>query len=124
MGKLEILQKLYGVFRRFKARNVVTWTLILSILTECEWPEDALILFYNMQHGDVVPDETTFSVMLNASAVLFSVKLGNTFHALVEKNGFKGHKNVEDGLMIMYLRTGDIKAAAKHVFRYDDDLSS
>lgn len=64
-----------------------------------------------MQIDGVVPNESTFFVILNASAELFSVRLGNVLHTLAEKTGFKGHKNVEDALIIMYLRTGHFKAA-------------
>ncbi|CAH1414673.1 unnamed protein product [Lactuca virosa] len=74
-----------------------------------------------MQHDNVVPDESTFCVILDASAQLFSMSLGNLFHAFAEKTGFKGHKKVQDALISMYLRTGDIKAAEKMFFSMTTD---
>ncbi|XP_052625680.1 pentatricopeptide repeat-containing protein At5g39680-like [Lactuca sativa] len=93
--------------------NVVIWTAMLAAYLEHGSFEESFKLFAVMRHKDVVPNESTFSVVLTVSAELFSRRCGSMLHALTEKTGLKVHKNVEDALINMYSRTGDIKAAEK-----------
>ncbi|XP_042756037.1 pentatricopeptide repeat-containing protein At5g39680 [Lactuca sativa] len=110
-----------NVLRAYKARDVVSWTTMMHGSIPRSDYEASIKLFSKMQHDNVVPDESTFCVILDASAQLFSMSLGNLFHSFAEKTGFKGDKKVQDALISMYLRTGDIKAAEKVFFSMTTD---
>ncbi|GKA38902.1 pentatricopeptide repeat-containing protein [Tanacetum coccineum] len=107
-------------FVPYLVRIAVTYNLILGwalwrmvILGE-GWgvgEENVVKLFLDMQREDVVPNESTFSVLLNASAGLSSLGYGYSLHAFAEKTGFRGHKNVGNALINMYSKTGEIEAA-------------
>ncbi|CAI9274411.1 unnamed protein product [Lactuca saligna] len=112
-GKCKEIVSARKVFDRFESRNVVIWTTMLASYLEHGSFEESLKLFSEMRHKDVVPNESTFFVLLTVSSKLFSRRCGKLLHALSVKTGFNGHKNVENTLIDMYSRTGDIKAAEK-----------
>lgn len=114
-GKCKDITSARKVFDRFQDRNVVSWTAILSAYSQHGSFEESLKLFLNMQHDDINPNGNTFSVLLNACAGLSFLGYGYSLHALVEKMGFKSHKDVGNALINMYSKIGDIEAA-KNIF--------
>ncbi|KAI3747572.1 hypothetical protein L6452_10071 [Arctium lappa] len=112
-GKCKQISCARKVFDRLETRNVVAWTAMLAAYSLHGSFEESLKVFLDMQREDIVPNESTFSVLLNASAGLSSLGYGYSLHALAEKRGFKGHTNVGNGLINMYSKTGDIEAAKK-----------
>lgn len=104
----------FSVLNAFEAvRNVVSYTTMMAAVSEQGHFEHLFIFCSKMQHDNINPNESVFSILLNASAELFSMTHGNLLHALAQKTGFKGHKKVEDALIDMYVRAGDVKAAEK-----------
>ncbi|GJR30976.1 pentatricopeptide repeat-containing protein [Tanacetum coccineum] len=110
-GKCREVSSARKVFDRCRDRNVVSWTAMLAAYSQHGLFEESLKLFLDMQREDVVPNESTFSVLLNASAGLSSLGYGYSLHAFAEKTGFRGHKNVGNALINMYSKTGEIEAA-------------
>ncbi|KAJ0667304.1 putative tetratricopeptide-like helical domain superfamily, DYW domain-containing protein [Helianthus annuus] len=112
-GKCKDVLSARKVFDMSRDRNVVSWTAMLSAYSQHGFFEETLKLFCSMQSNGIAPNESTFSVILNASAGLSSLGYGYSLHALAEKKGFTGHKNVGNSLINMYSKTGDIEAANK-----------
>ncbi|KAK1438897.1 hypothetical protein QVD17_04709 [Tagetes erecta] len=112
-GKCKDISSARKVFDRSQDGNVVSWTAMLSAYSQHGFFEESLKLFSDMQCEEVTPNESTFSVLLNASAGLSSIGYGYSLHALAEKQGFKCHTNVGNSLINMYSKTGDIDAAKK-----------
>ncbi|KAF7820519.1 pentatricopeptide repeat-containing protein [Senna tora] len=98
-------------FDSLQNRNVVAWTAVMTAYLQNGYFEETLNLFRIMELEDTVPNECTFSVLLNACAGLASLSLGNTLHARVAKAGFKNHMTVRNALINMYSKTGSIDSA-------------
>lgn len=113
------------VFDGLHTRNVVSWTTIMAAYLQNDYFEEALKLFLHMELEDIVPNDYTFAVMLNAGASLSALGYGNSLHAYAEKSGFKGHVIVRNALINMYSKSGCIELANK-VFTdmiYRDSIS-
>jgi pentatricopeptide repeat protein len=101
------------VFDGLQNRNVVSWTALMAAYFQNGYFEEALHLLSKMELEDIMPNEYTFAVLLNSSAGLSALRLGDLLHACAEKSGFKDHTIVGNALVIMYSKTGNIKAANK-----------
>ncbi|CAI9276970.1 unnamed protein product [Lactuca saligna] len=112
-GKCKEISSARKVFNMCKTRNVVSWTSILDAYSQHGLFEESLKLFLTMQNDDIAPNESTFSVLLNASGGLASIGYGHSLHGLIKKTGFISHTNVTNALIHMYSRIGDIKSSEK-----------
>nr|XP_043617326.1 pentatricopeptide repeat-containing protein At5g39680-like [Erigeron canadensis]XP_043617327.1 pentatricopeptide repeat-containing protein At5g39680-like [Erigeron canadensis] len=112
-GKCRDVLSAGKVFHMSQDRNVVSWTAMLAAYSQHGCFEEVLKLFIDMQCEGFAPNDSTFCVLLKASGGLSTIGYGYSLHALVEKTGFKGHKNVGNALIDMYSRSGDIDAARK-----------
>nr|GEY03637.1 pentatricopeptide repeat-containing protein At5g39680 [Tanacetum cinerariifolium] len=65
-GKCREVLSARKVFDRCRDQNVVPWTAMLAAYSQHGLFEESLKLFLDMQREDVVPNESTFSVVLNA----------------------------------------------------------
>jgi pentatricopeptide repeat protein len=112
-GKCGNILNARKVFDSLQNRNVVTWTALMAAYFQNGYFEEALHLLSTMEVEDIMPNEYTFAVLLNSSAGLSALRLGDQLHARVEKSGFKDHTIVGNALVIMYSKAGNIKAANK-----------
>ncbi|GMY13683.1 pentatricopeptide repeat-containing protein At5g39680 [Fagus crenata] len=112
-GKCGKILNARKVFDCLQNRNVVSWTSIMAAYFQNGYFEEALNLFSKMEIEDTMPNEYTFAVLLNSSAGLSALRLGDLLHARAEKSGFKDHVIVGNALVIMYSKTGNIKEANK-----------
>ncbi|KAK6153002.1 hypothetical protein DH2020_012641 [Rehmannia glutinosa] len=107
-GEISCMRK---VFDRLQTKNEVTWTAILTAYLHNECFEEALKLFLEMDLDSVVPNEYTFSTLLNSCAGMTAVGYGNSLHARIEKIGMKDHTIVGNALIHMCSRCGLIEDA-------------
>lgn len=107
-GKISYARK---VFDSLHTRNVGSWTTIMAAYLQNDCFEETLSLFFDMQLEDVVPNDYTFAVVLNASASLSALGYGTSLHAYTEKSGFKGHVIVGNALINMYSKAGFVGRA-------------
>ncbi|KAI3503316.1 hypothetical protein L1887_31756 [Cichorium endivia] len=75
-GKCKEISNARKVFNMFKDQNVVTWTAILNAYSHHGSFEESLKLFLDMQNDEIAPNESTFSVLLNACGELSSIGYG------------------------------------------------
>ncbi|KAF5457147.1 hypothetical protein F2P56_021276 [Juglans regia] len=112
-GKCGNILNARKVFDCLQDRNVVSWTALMAAYFQNGCFEEALNLFSVMEVEDFMPNEYTFAVLLNSSASLSALRLGDLLHARIKKSGFKGHTIVGNALIIMYSKSGNIKGANK-----------
>ncbi|KAL0395637.1 UNVERIFIED_CONTAM: Pentatricopeptide repeat-containing protein [Sesamum calycinum] len=115
-GKCGELSSMRRVFDGLPTKNEVTWTAVLTAYLHNECFEEALKLFLEMDLQNVVPNEYTFSVVLNSCAGISALGYGNSLHARAEKMGMKDHTVVGNALIHMTTRCGLIDDA-NTVFR-------
>ncbi|KAF2316878.1 hypothetical protein GH714_042219 [Hevea brasiliensis] len=99
------------VFDEMLERNVVTWTAIISGLSQNELFEDSLRLFLKMRHGMVEPNFLTYLSSLMACSGLQALGEGRQIHGLVWKLGIQSDLCIESALMDMYSKCGSLEDA-------------
>ncbi|KAM0936403.1 putative tetratricopeptide-like helical domain superfamily [Dioscorea sansibarensis] len=95
------------------ARDVTSWTAIISGLAKLEHGSEALRFLNKMLHEGVEPNPFTYSSALKACAKIEDVKRGRWIHASVNKSRDLSNVFVGSSLIHMYMKCGSIKDAFK-----------
>eukprot|EP01018_Ginkgo_biloba_P016130 Gb_14867 [translate_table: standard] len=103
------------VFDKMPKRDVVSWTAMITGYVQNEHEEEALILFYRMLLNGIPPDPFTFAIVLKACASLASLEYGKQAHSYLIKAEFKLDVSVENSLIDMYSKCGNM-VDARQVF--------
>ncbi|GAB2229811.1 hypothetical protein Drorol1_Dr00014067 [Drosera rotundifolia] len=91
--------------------NVVSWTAVLSGYTHAGNPGMGLRMYREMMEEMVVPNEFTFSAMVNACSVLADLKSGRLVHGHVEAYGYRTNLVVCCSLIDMYGKCNGLEDA-------------
>ncbi|CAN6444427.1 unnamed protein product [Victoria cruziana] len=122
-GSMEDSRK---VFDRMTKHNVMSWTALISGYVQSAGDDVAAIkLFWRMKHGDVQPNEYTFSSALKACANSSALETGEQIYALVVKAGLAALDAVSNAFVSMYARSGKMDEAQKAFnFMFEKNLIS
>ena len=132
-GKCGRISEAEYVFRcNIPIRNVVSWTLLLSIYMEQDEENKVLHAYRQMQEEGVQPNEWTFSIVFQACCMLldkeeafvvanqrikvFSLKIVQALHHDVRRNGLHSNVFVGSRLVSTYGKCGSI-VEAENVFQ-------
>ncbi|XP_027338350.1 pentatricopeptide repeat-containing protein At5g56310-like [Abrus precatorius] len=96
-----------------KDRNVVSWTVLVSGYTQTHNPNEAIMLFREMQLQNVQPDEIAILAVLSACADLGALQLGEWIHNYIEKHKMRQIVSLYNSLIDMYAKSGNISKALK-----------
>lgn len=107
------------LFDKIKERNVVSWTTIISGLTQLDQHLEAIKLFKAMNSTETTPNSFTFSSVLKACGILASLDQGRCIHASIEKSGIMD-EYVKSSVLDMYSKCGAL-ADSRRLF---DGLAS
>ncbi|CAN6201462.1 unnamed protein product [Urochloa humidicola] len=96
-------------------RQLGLWNAMVCGYAQAGMDEDALRLFARMVEADagVVPSETTMAGVLPACARSEAFAGREAVHGYVVKRGMDGNRFVQNALMDMYARLGDMDAARR-----------
>eukprot|EP01018_Ginkgo_biloba_P019490 Gb_31546 [translate_table: standard] len=103
------------VFEKLNNRNVFAWNVMIRGYVTNGICEEALTLYYQMQHAGIQPDNFTFPFVVKACAGVISLKTGKEIHDHIIRNGFGLDVFVGTALIDMYGKCGCIETAS-HVF--------
>uniref|UniRef100_A0A1D1YW91 Pentatricopeptide repeat-containing protein At4g20770 n=1 Tax=Anthurium amnicola TaxID=1678845 RepID=A0A1D1YW91_9ARAE len=98
----------YNLLGEMPERNVVSWNTVISALVKDGAEAKALDLYYVMLREGFMPTHFTFASVLSACGVLGNLEHGRRCHGLVVKVGLDGNAFVENALVGMYNKCGDI----------------
>ncbi|XP_042039708.1 pentatricopeptide repeat-containing protein At2g22410, mitochondrial-like [Salvia splendens] len=107
------------VFDEMPQKNVFSWTAMIVGHVRSKNALEALELFMKMRHEDVGEhccNPTTFTVvaLLSACADIGALNLGSSVHGYISKrHGFASDVTVNNGLMDMYGKSGNLDSAMK-----------
>ncbi|CAL9750792.1 unnamed protein product, partial [Musa acuminata subsp. burmannicoides] len=108
-GQLGLARRL---FDEMTARNVVSWTTIISVYHHAGFPHDALDLYRSMlMDGGVRPNVFTFTIALNCCASVEDLDLGVRIHEDIVKDGCDGDEFIIVALIDMYAKCGRVNDA-------------
>lgn len=105
----------HRVFEDMPNRDVVSWNSLISGYAQQGLKKKAFHLFDEMQQLGFVPNKITYISMLTACASPVALQDGKQLHSQITKAGYHRDPRVENSLLSMYGRCGDL-AEARHVF--------
>lgn len=92
------------VFDLMPDRNSVSWTLMITRISQFDNPRNAIELFLDMILTGLVPDKFTYSSVLSACAELEWSLFGIQLHSLAIKSGMSSDVCVGCSLVDMYAK--------------------
>lgn len=107
-GSVENMQL---VFDWMLERDGITWNSVLSGYTQNGQASEALTLFDEMLESGCKPNSVTALILASACAYLGSRHLGKKLHDTVVARNIKIDTNLQNALMDMYAKCGDLDAA-------------
>ncbi|MCO5598433.1 hypothetical protein L7F22_052528 [Adiantum nelumboides] len=113
------LEESRRVFDHLKLRNVVSCNTLMSGYAQQGENRLAWELFEKMQRDGIQPDHFTFSCILKTCGSSKAVNQGVHVHKLISEQGFSSDVVVQNALMDMYFKCGNV-AKAQEVF---DEMS-
>ncbi|KAM0936424.1 putative tetratricopeptide-like helical domain superfamily [Dioscorea sansibarensis] len=99
------------VFDGMSLRTVVSWNTILSACVDNSLPEESIHFFAEMTSSGFEPDQTTFVVLLSASAETGSLRYGRWVHSHIVCKGLEINHQLGTALVNMYAKCGAIACA-------------
>ncbi|KAF8393423.1 hypothetical protein HHK36_021667 [Tetracentron sinense] len=109
-GSLDIARH---IFDQMEKRDLVVWNTMITGYAQNDYGEEAVGLFYQLQSEGILPNETTFSCILKASAMMSDSSVGRCFHAKTFKCGSLSDVFVGTALVDMYSKYYDMEDAER-----------
>ncbi|XP_010248466.1 PREDICTED: pentatricopeptide repeat-containing protein At3g12770-like [Nelumbo nucifera] len=101
-----------SLFDNMAEKSLVSWTAMLSGYSRNGYAHEALLLFCEMlKAADVKPDAIVATSVLQACAQLGYLRCGEIIHGYIIRVGPQPQLLAETGLIDMYAKCGNIKAA-------------
>ncbi|KAL2468680.1 Pentatricopeptide repeat-containing protein [Forsythia ovata] len=113
LGKKGRVSEAFQLFNGMEEKDLVSWTALISCYEQNGMYEEALDLLVDMYHNGVKVDEVVAVSVLSACANLLNVRMGESIHGLFIRIGLESYVNLQNALIYMYLRCGDVLAAQK-----------
>ncbi|KAE9452434.1 hypothetical protein C3L33_15665, partial [Rhododendron williamsianum] len=93
-------------------RDLASWNSLLAAYNSRSGDgTEALVLFKEMMCEGIGADSITFVIIISAIAAVTKVEYGSSIHGSVIKNGFDCYVNLENAMLGMYVKYGDMNAA-------------
>lgn len=103
------------IFDQIVEKDLVCWSAMISGYAESDQPQEALNLFNEMQLRNIVPDQITMLSAISACANVGALAQARWIHTYADKNGFGRSLSVNNALIDMYAKCGNL-IRAKEVF--------
>ncbi|PQQ00268.1 putative pentatricopeptide repeat-containing protein [Prunus yedoensis var. nudiflora] len=115
-GELRCLDNARKVFYAMPMRDVVSWSSIISCLVENGEASEGLELFRWMVSEGVESDSVTMLGVAEACGELALLRVARSVHGHVVRRGIKSDGALENSLISMYSKCGDLQSVER-IFR-------
>lgn len=102
------IQYAHKVFDNFSDPDIFLWNAIIRGYSKRGLYRNALDMYAKMQQAGVFPDCFTFPYVLKAASDLPSIQMGRCIHSQILRHGFESDVFVQNGLMALYTKCGEI----------------
>ncbi|MCO5570175.1 hypothetical protein L7F22_023893 [Adiantum nelumboides] len=110
-GECGVLEMARQIFNDIPKNNVVSWSTMITKCVKNNCFEEALYLFSQMVVEGVVPNETTYTSVLDASASEATLKQGKQIHVMILSVSLDSSCFVASALIDMYGKCGNLDCA-------------
>ncbi|KAK7390131.1 hypothetical protein VNO78_25430 [Psophocarpus tetragonolobus] len=105
------LEAAYDVFNKSCVRDLVTWNAMITGCVRRGLANEAKKLYWEMEAEKVKPNEITMLGIISSCSQLQDLNLGREFHRYVEELGLELTIPLNNALIDMYVKCGDLLAA-------------
>ncbi|XP_010246108.1 PREDICTED: pentatricopeptide repeat-containing protein At3g12770 [Nelumbo nucifera] len=109
-----------SLFEEIPEPNVFLWNAIVRGYSQNNLFSDALEMYSRMQVERMNPDRFTFPYVLKACSSLSDLRMGFRIHAQIFRHGFESDVFVQNGLVALYAKCGEISRARAVFDRLSD----
>lgn len=103
-----------SVFHTIPYPDVFAYNTIIRGLTLANCPHVSLLLYNELLHKNLTPDNHTYTYVLKSCSRVKAVSEGKHLHAQIIKAGLKPDCYIHGSMINMYVNTGDM-VSAEHV---------
>lgn len=114
-SKCGCVEEAWRIFESAEVLDEVSMTVILSSFAQNGYEEEAISLFVKMLKSGAYLDPSMISAVLGVFSIGASQNLGVQIHSMVIKKGFSSNVFVNNGLINMYSKCGELEES-KNVF--------
>ncbi|CAA0815274.1 Pentatricopeptide repeat-containing protein -chloroplastic [Striga hermonthica] len=122
-AKYGLVDEAHLVFSPMPAKNLVSWTAMITCFAKNGKPSEALNLFREMVLANdaaddgrgVLPNSVTMVSVLQACASICALEQGKLIHAYVLRRGLESILPVMNALITMYAKCGELESS-KNIF--------
>ncbi|KAL1332020.1 pentatricopeptide repeat-containing protein At4g38010 [Arachis duranensis] len=111
--KCESVADARQVFDEMPEKDIISWTSMIGGLVRCQFPNESLNLFYEMQASGFEPDGVILTSVLSASASLGLLEYGRWVHEYIDCSCIKQDVHIGTALVDMYAKCGCIEMAQR-----------
>ena len=110
-----LVDKAHQIFDEMPKRSTSAfpWNSLISGYTEMGQYDDAMAIYFQMEEEGIEPDQFTFPRVLKACAGLRLIRVGEAIHRDIVRSGFAYDGFVQNALVDMYAKCGDILKARR-----------
>ncbi|KAM0966399.1 hypothetical protein ACFX2C_022162 [Malus domestica] len=101
------------IFDQIVEKDLVCWSAMISGYAESDRPQEALRLFAEMEASGLRPDPVTMLSVISACGQLGALDQAKWVHLYVDKNGFGRVLSVNNALIDMYAKCGNLEKATE-----------
>ncbi|KAM0952199.1 putative tetratricopeptide-like helical domain superfamily [Dioscorea sansibarensis] len=124
-GKCRSLDDALQLFDTMPERNLVSWTSVISGLSQNHREREAIELYLRMLRSGFLPDQFALGSAVRACSGLLDIELGRQLHCHTIKMDHGQDRIVQNALVTMYSRSDSIRDASVVFERIaDKDLVS
>ncbi|XP_057455370.1 pentatricopeptide repeat-containing protein At2g22410, mitochondrial [Lotus japonicus] len=105
------LEAAYDVFSKSCVRDLVTWNSMITGCVRRGLANEAIKLYREMEAEKVKPNEITMIGVVSSCSQLQDLNLGREFHHYIKRQGLEFTIPLNNALMDMYVKCGDLLAA-------------
>ncbi|KAK4256220.1 hypothetical protein QN277_009114 [Acacia crassicarpa] len=107
-GRMECARKSFDILFE---KNLISYNTLVDAFAKSFNSKEAFEFFHEIEHTGVEVNSFTFSSLLSGAASIGAIGKGEQIHARVLKSGFGSDLCVNNALISMYSRCGNIEAA-------------
>ncbi|XP_023729427.1 pentatricopeptide repeat-containing protein At1g15510, chloroplastic [Lactuca sativa] len=109
--RLGNLVEAWYVFGKMSERNVFSWNVLIGGYAKAGYFDEALNLYHRMLWAGLLPDVYTFPSILRTCGAIPDLLRGREVHLHVLRFGFESDTDVNNSLITMYVKCGDVYSA-------------
>ncbi|KFK43735.1 hypothetical protein AALP_AA1G166000 [Arabis alpina] len=99
------------IFDQTGNKDLVCWTTMIKAYAESDHPQEGLRVFEELCRSGIKPDDVTMESVISACANLSTMDRAKWVHLYTRSNGFESDLLVNNALINMYAKCGDLDRA-------------